>query len=250
MQISGDQQPRDSFYKSVPAKKVKSTTSGQAQVNLRANYASQPSNHANKPVQQQEVFEQAQVPVKQSSVAEPGSNKAQYKSKERRVTASTRGITSGTNARVNTFDNRGIQAQQKQQKVNEAQLNLENRHSINSGPGGSAQVVKNSHHGHQNSMGGDPRSSSTQAFLQAQPKQAPTATRFQGQVQPSSSMNHQAQVNQTSQPKLNQRHAQEKVQQQFKGVSPNNPGREVPQNQSPKKNIYLLNYQGNVFWPG
>lgn len=29
-------------------------------------------------------------------------------SKSKRITAATRGVTSGTNARVNTFDNRGI----------------------------------------------------------------------------------------------------------------------------------------------
>ena len=28
--------------------------------------------------------------------------------KSKRITASTRGVTSGTNARVNTFDNRGM----------------------------------------------------------------------------------------------------------------------------------------------
>ena len=36
-------------------------------------------------------------------------------SKSKRITAATRGVTSGTNARVNTFDNRGIQASQQQQ---------------------------------------------------------------------------------------------------------------------------------------
>jgi len=44
----------------------------------------------------------------------PASSKAVYKSK--RVTANTRGITSGTNARVNTFDNRGMQAAQQNPK--------------------------------------------------------------------------------------------------------------------------------------
>ena len=33
------------------------------------------------------------------------------KSNSKRITAVTRGVQSGTNARVNTFDNRGIQAQ-------------------------------------------------------------------------------------------------------------------------------------------
>ena len=41
--------------------------------------------------------------------------------KSKRITASTRGVTSGTNARVNTFDNRGMQAaaQQQQQRIME-----------------------------------------------------------------------------------------------------------------------------------
>ena len=36
--------------------------------------------------------------------------------KSKRITASTRGVTSGTNARVNTFDNRGMQAAAQQQQ--------------------------------------------------------------------------------------------------------------------------------------
>lgn len=54
-------------------------------------------------------------------INQPGFNniaqtaKVMVSSKAKRVTAATREIQSGTNARVNTFDNRGLQAQQNHQ---------------------------------------------------------------------------------------------------------------------------------------
>ncbi len=54
-------------------------------------------------------FEQSQEDVQfgNQNKTNPSSSKAIYKSK--RITDGTRGMASGTNARVNTFDNRNTQ---------------------------------------------------------------------------------------------------------------------------------------------
>lgn len=67
------------------------------------------------------VSEEDQFMSGHGVINQPGFNniaqtaKVMVSSKAKRVTAATREIHSGTNARVNTFDNRGLQAQQNHQ---------------------------------------------------------------------------------------------------------------------------------------
>ena len=139
--------PRDSFYKSMN-KKVKSSANNQPNSNHNTQLTNQTIMSSNAP----RNYNSTGIQNKQGSVASnsnqvnyidkngnqlqinkqmvgskgfeatqeegqfiaqsknPQSNKAVYKSK--RITDSTRGIASGTNARVNTFDNRNAQVQQ------------------------------------------------------------------------------------------------------------------------------------------